>query len=69
MKAELRERIIEQFGNDNDGAYPGEEYINEQLEQQFSRMFPAPAAVESATTESAAPQAPEAPEAPAAPAL
>lgn len=69
VKAELRERIIEQFGNDNDGAYPGEEYINEQVEQQFSRMFPAPAAVESATAESAAPQAPEAPQAPAAPAL
>lgn len=65
VKAELRERIIEQFGNDNDGAYPGEEYINEQVEQQFSRMFPAPAAVESATAESAAPQAPESPEAPA----
>lgn len=69
VKAELRERIIEQFGNDNDGAYPGEEYINEQVEQQFSRMFPAPAAVESATAESAAPQAPESPQAPAAPAL
>lgn len=56
-KAELREQVIARYKNDNNDAYPSEDYINEQVEKQFALMFPtAPTATpvpESATPETA----------------
>ena len=55
VKAELREQVIQEFADSNDGAYPGDEYISEEVEKRFNQLFPAPAATpEPATPESAA---------------
>lgn len=50
-KAELREQIIQEFANDHDGEYPGEDTLNAEVEKRLNELFPA---------------APEAPAAPAA---
>ena len=55
-KAELRERVIAQYQNDHEDAYPSEDYINEQVEKEFALLFPAavPAEAPAATPETAA---------------
>ncbi len=55
-KAELRERVIAQYQNDHEDAYPSEDYINEQVEKEFALLFPAavPTEAPAATPETAA---------------
>lgn len=52
-KAELRERVIARYQNDNQDAYPSEDYINEQVEKEFALLFPV-AGTPAATPETAA---------------
>lgn len=57
-RAELRERVIARYKNDHgDDAWPGDEYINEQVEKEFNALFPTLTADVPATAESALPAA------------
>lgn len=50
-KADLREQVLQEYADAHEGEYPGDEYVNQEVEKRFQALFPA---------------APEAPEAPAA---
>lgn len=52
--ADLREQVIARYKNDNNDAYPSEEYITEQVQKQMALLFPAAPAAPAATPESAA---------------
>lgn len=52
-KAELREQIIDEFASENDGNYPGEDYLNQEVEKRFQALFPAAPAAPAATPETA----------------
>lgn len=51
--ADLREQVIARYQNDNNDAYPSEEYITEQVQKQMALLFPAAPAAPAATPESA----------------
>lgn len=55
-KAELREQVIEEFADANNGEYPGDEYVEQEVENRFNALFALPAAAEApaATPETAA---------------
>lgn len=54
--ADLREQVIAEYKNDNNDAYPSEDYITEQVQKRMALLFPVPAASEApaATPETAA---------------
>lgn len=54
--AELREQVIAEYKNDNNDAYPSEDYITEQVQKRMALLFPVSAASEApaATPETAA---------------
>lgn len=49
--ADLREQVIAEYKNDNNDAYPSEDYITEQVQKRMALLFPVPTA---ATPETAA---------------
>ena len=51
-KADLREQVLQEYEDAHEGEYPGDEYLNQEVENRFNALFPA---------------APEAPAAPATP--
>lgn len=53
LKQEYRDEIIRKFGEEHDGEYPGDEYVQQKLDERFAPPK--------------APEAPEAPTAPTAP--
>lgn len=42
--AELREQVIAEYKNDNNDAYPSEDYITEQVQKRMALLFPVPVA-------------------------
>ena len=54
VKAELRERVIQEYGDEHDGEYPGEEYIAREVEKRFNELFPAAPEAPATTPETAA---------------
>lgn len=53
-KADLRDQVIEEYGDAHEGEYPGDEYVNQEVEKRFNALFPAAPEAPAATPESAA---------------
>lgn len=55
VKDFLRAEVIDEYSNEHNGEYPGDEYVEQEVERRFQGYFPAPALP--ATAETAAPAA------------
>lgn len=53
VKAILRDEIIDEYSNAHDGEYPGDEYLEQEVERRFQEYFPTQE--QPATAETAAP--------------
>ena len=56
VKAILREEVIAAFQDANNGEYPGDEYVEQEVEQRFAALFPQPAAQEAEALPAATPE-------------
>ena len=56
VKAILREEVITAFQDANDGEYPGEDTIRQEVEQRFAELYPQPAAQEAEPLPAATPE-------------
>ncbi len=56
VKAILREEVIAAFQDANNGEYPGDEYVEQEVEQRFAALFPQPAAQDTEALPAATPE-------------
>lgn len=56
VKAILREEVITAFQDANDGEYPGEDTIRQEVEQRFAELYPQPAAQDAEPLPAATPE-------------
>ena len=56
VKAILREEVIAAFQDANNGEYPGEDTIRQEVEQRFAELYPQPAAQEAEPLPAATPE-------------
>lgn len=56
VKATLREEVIAAFQDANNGEYPGEDTIRQEVEQRFAELYPQPAAQDAEPLPAATPE-------------